>query len=434
MKRRTIGNHTFICADACEALRTLSANSVHCIVTSPPYLWARRYSGQQAQIWGGDPKCKHEWEDGSWRRRSSDSGDLIGNKQRILVPWAGDVPIQYRVCRKCGAWHGELGLEPDPKLYVEHIVEVMRECKRVLRDNGILWLNLGDTYANAGGKGLKRTDLIGMPWRVAFALQEDGWYLRQCVIWAKGHSCQRQLEDIVAEAAKAAGIEEEKILVLLENLQPYVGNAMPESVKSRPTTTHEYIFMLTKRPSGDYYYDYWASKEKGRRSLRSVWAIPPRPFSGTHFAVMPIELAELCIRLSTSEHGCCAKCGTPYQRIVEAIGPDEEWKRACGADKCGEYKGKAQKDYAAAGAEDASEVKARILRGMQKRVTVGWEKTCNCDTDEVMPCVVLDPFGGSGTTSVAAMRLGRASIYIDVSEEYWQMAIERLQWEQPRLL
>ena len=242
--------------DCLETLRTLPANSVQCCVTSPPYWGLRDY--------GVD---------------------------------------------------GQIGLEQTPEAYVARLVEVFREVRRVLRDDGTVWLNLGDSYSGSGrgqnpnGKqgtnrgtlfvpdnsgvvpdGLKPKDLVGIPWRVAFALQADGWWLRSDIIWHKP-------------------------------------NPMPESVTDRPTKAHEYVFLLTK--SARYFYDAQAVSEpsiypdddrKARsttaqkrmptdsiagvrpgsatyptRNRRSVWSITPKPFKGAHFATMPPDLAELCI-------------------------------------------------------------------------------------------------------------------------------------------
>jgi DNA modification methylase len=209
---------------------------------------------------------------------------------------------------------GQIGLEPTPDEFVARLVEVFREVRRVLRDDGTLWLNLGDSYANdgkwgghTGGKhvsslhctpigrnkkytGLKPKDLIGIPWRVAFALQADCWYLRQDIIWHKP-------------------------------------NPMPESVRDRCTKAHEYIFLLSK--SERYYFDHEAMKEEGvipagtkgakgstqraaqagvnarppeykiydgKRNRRSVWTVNTRPFKGAHFATYPPALIEPCIK------------------------------------------------------------------------------------------------------------------------------------------
>ena len=180
---------------------------------------------------------------------------------------------------------GQVGIEETPEEYVAKMVEVFREVKRVLRNDGTLWLNLGDSYAgncsqasnngragfgnprerlvNRKGKGLKPKDLVGIPWRVALALQADGWYLRSDIIWHKP-------------------------------------NPIPESVKDRPTKAHEYIFLLSKSPR--YYYDYEAIKEpvtsrqlRPTRNRRSVWTVPTRPFPEAHFATFPPELIEPCV-------------------------------------------------------------------------------------------------------------------------------------------
>lgn len=212
---------------------------------------------------------------------------------------------------------GQVGLEESPEEYVSKMVEVFREVKRILKEDGVLWLNLGDSYAGnnsrasnngrAGygnpregvfsrtGEGLKPKDLVGIPWRVAFALQADGWWLRQDIIWHKP-------------------------------------NPMPESVTDRCTKAHEYVFMLTK--SSRYFFDNEAIKEpsadlgkteirfggskygdsddpkhqtksgnaytdSGKKNKRSVWTVAPKPFRGAHFAVMPEALVEPCL-LATS--------------------------------------------------------------------------------------------------------------------------------------
>ena len=201
---------------------------------------------------------------------------------------------------------GQIGLEQTPEAYVAEMVDVFREVRRVLRDDGTLWLNLGDSYARNGGgveskmktahkmgvgqkavyaaggmqtidkvpTGYKEKDLIGIPWRVAFALQADGWWLRQDIIWHKP-------------------------------------NPMPESVRDRCTKAHEYVFLLTQ--SERYFYDAEAIHEEatGRtfgnigarntRNRRSVWTVTTKPYTGAHFAVMPPELAELCIKAGSAE-------------------------------------------------------------------------------------------------------------------------------------
>jgi site-specific DNA-methyltransferase (adenine-specific) len=172
---------------------------------------------------------------------------------------------------------GQIGAEEDPADYINRLVAVFDQVRRVLCDDGTLWLNVGDSYTsgNRGYRapdkknpvramtyragtpgGLKPKDLVGVPWRLAFALQEAGWYLRSDIIWEKP-------------------------------------NCMPESVKDRPTRSHEYLFLFSK--SLKYYYDSESIRESNGRNRRTVWPIPTEPFPGAHFATFPPQLVEPCV-------------------------------------------------------------------------------------------------------------------------------------------
>jgi site-specific DNA-methyltransferase (adenine-specific)/site-specific DNA-methyltransferase (cytosine-N4-specific) len=181
---------------------------------------------------------------------------------------------------------GQIGAELDVQEYIDHLCDVFDDVKRLLTDDGTLWLNIGDSYTSGGRtwrapdkknngramgyrpptpEGLKPKDLIGVPWRLAFALQARGWYLRSEIIWHKP-------------------------------------NCQPESVRDRPTQAHEHVFLLSK--SQDYYYDYEAVREptddgSSLRNCRTVWSINTIPQSGAHFATFPPELVEPCIRAGT---------------------------------------------------------------------------------------------------------------------------------------
>jgi len=383
-------------------LQTMPAESVHCVVTSPPY-WGLRNYKTEPQV----------WSDG---------------------------------------WTGELGIEPTPELFVQHIVEVFREVKRVLHPTGTIWCNLGDSYAgsgqgvmrdgsqvggekqrtNAGSMDglfgakrkavgdLKPKDLCGMPWRVAFALQADGWWLRSDIIWHKP-------------------------------------NPMPESVTDRPTKAHEYLFLLVK--AQHYYFDQEAVREpnsKGAidrfgknnqisvnnkyegmdgeslaamrasewrntgRNLRTVWTIPTQPFPDAHFATYPEKLVEPCIRAGTSERGCCVSCGAPWERIIEKPTPPKEVMTRTRKPQDG-FVGGFQKDGEWVGTGQ----KLQNWLNEHPTKTVGWHPTCSCQADTI-PATVLDPFAGSGTTGVVALKLGRAFIGIELQPSYVTMAKQRI--------
>lgn len=400
---------TVLLGDVLEELKKVPDGSVQCCVTSPPY-WGLRDYGHR-RWYGGEPCCDHaevkehgphhpgQVEQTKWKK-----AEAAGKGQTATT----------QECLRCGAWYGQIGLEPTPQAYVENLVEVFREVRRVLRDDGTLWLNLGDSYANdtkwggsTSGKhaaglhgapvdrgkrstGLKAKDLIGIPWRVAFALQDDGWFLRSDIIWAKG-------------------------------------NAMPESVRDRPTRSHEYIFLLTKNSS--YFYDREAILEpfanielpgatfepsedpEAQRNKRSVWHINPKPYPGAHFAVFPEELPEVCIRAGTSEKGCCSTCGAPLKRVVERPKPPRE--------------GEVQRDE---GLERTGMSHFKYNEWLKKNppVTVGWEATCECHKGRPARCLVLDPFSGSGTTLAVAAGLRRDYLGIELNPEYHELIKARL--------
>jgi DNA modification methylase len=337
---------------------------------------------------------------------------------------------------------GGIGLEPTLDEWIENMRAVGRECRRVLRDDGTMWMNLGDCYASsvngrkakdivdddrtfrdkpfdtAKASGLKPKDLIGLPWRVAFALQADGWYLRSDIIWSKP-------------------------------------NPMPESVTDRPTKAHEYVFLLTKRAR--YYYDAEAVREAqttlpagtaGRRpapnkgatdvieanraahltrdgwipngwnnpsgrNLRDVWTIPTQPYRGAHFATFPEKLVEPCILAGTSARGCCPECGAPWERVAQkCFEPTQDTNNAP------ERRGTATRDPST-----RDDVRPR---GRSVISTLGWRPACDHGLDPV-PCVVLDPFCGSGTTGAVARRLGREFVGLDLSAEYLELAHKRIQ-------
>ena len=377
-----IGNHEVIVGNCIDVLSTMEAESIDCCVTSPPY-WGLRDYGTDEQ----------------------------------------------------------LGLEKTPEEFVENMVKVFREVKRVLKNNGTLWLNLGDSYSGSGkgpagniGKkhnerhlehktggiipqGLKQKDLVGIPWRVAFALQQDGWYLRQDIIWHKP-------------------------------------NPMPESVRDRCTKAHEYIFLLTKNKK--YYYDNEAIKEdtaessksrlkqdvksqvgsdrvpfktngpmkavgnSDKRNKRSVWTITTKPFRGAHFAVFPPDLIEPCILAGTSEHGCCGDCGAPWKRMTE--------RKPTGYDgsKYGENAIEAT-GGAITGGTEKNTLGSSCGTLTAEYQTVGWQPTCKCDSENPLKkAVVLDPFTGSGTTGLVAKKNGRNFIGIELNEEYAEMARKRI--------
>lgn len=380
--------------DCRTVLAALPAESVHCVVTSPPY-WGLR---------------------------------------------------DYGVA-------GQLGLEPTPEEFVAHMVEVFREVRRVLRDDGTVFLNLGDSYAsgwscnrrNIVGAGsptiddrvnrlsgvLKDKDLVGIPWRVAFAVQADGWYLRSEITWCK----------------KAP---------------------MPESVTDRPTSATEKIFLLTKAPR--YFYDAEAVKEDGaqpdrqrldrvgganghtvrhseggmmgttaKRNLRNYWLLGPSPYPEAHFATFPPALVEPCILAGTSAKGVCGKCGAPWERVVarSTVAP-ASWHGSKFDDgknlEVHPNVGKREDAKTDTAYPKGSTANRLALLRQQAREnggeyasankTTGWRPTCEHGGDPVQ-ATVLDPFHGAGTTGVVAQKHARHYIGIELNQAYIDLSIKR---------
>jgi DNA modification methylase len=356
---------------------------------------------------------------------------------------------------------GQLGLEATPDEYIANMVEVFRLVRDLLADNGTLWLNIGDSYANdgkwggsSGGKhvtslhgntgigrgkkntGLKPKDLIGIPWLLAFALRADGWYLRQDIVWSKP-------------------------------------NPMPESVRDRCTKSHEYLFLLSK--SERYFFDAEAIKEPvsgdpnaprnrwdtknyevpgqkpqkrvsrsgnkerkpgsargcpdntgsnvcgsvpwegSMRNKRSVWTIPTSPYAGAHFAVFPPALAEPCVLAGTSARGHCPACSARWVRTVDRNRPESSGVSIGGYPdrRDGGIRVRAQSGSGGGN-----------LLATIRRTTDEWRPSCDCGHDPV-PDIVLDPFFGSGTTGEVAESLGRRWIGCEINRAYAPLQAER---------
>jgi len=375
-------SHTLIHGSCPPAMNEIPDESIHVCVTSPPYWAMRKYSDTEPV----------------------DFGD---------------------------GWTEHLGQESDADIYVTHLVQIFKEVNRVLRDDGLLFLNIGDTH--------KKGSLDGIPWKVAERMK-PGWFLRQEIQWCKKSPMPQSM----------SGSCWEKCCGNCEKCIPYNGYKYSLNA-GRPTTAHEVVFMFSK--SENYFYNqesnrvaskeppasggvsssgYDKEKHKGRtealarppattqdreynprgRNLWSYWTdISHRGgFKGKHFATMPIDLAVRLIRLGTSEAGCCPECGDQFAPVVSkrrrATRSGDQNKRKDAGKEAGNVDHK---------------------RHVTDTLVEAWWPTCKCDAaaDEA-PCRVLDPFAGVCTTGLAAKALGHVFTGVEPSEEYLLLGIDRM--------
>lgn len=421
-----LGRTTIYVGDCRATLRALPAQSVHCVVTSPPYYSLRDYGTGQWE--GGDPACDHKTR----RPATAANGSTLGGGKATT----GHQQEGYRdVCARCGAVRvdRQIGLEASVDEYLDTLLNVFREVWRVLRDDGTCFLNIGDSYAGSGkgpqgqggvvagrgvieaggmpygnrraSNGIPAKNLMLIPWRLVLALQADGWIVRSVISW-----CKRA--------------------------------PMPESVTDRPTSAWEPIFLLTKR--GSYFWDAeavrepgnpagwngstftgdydWATKprlgtaeriERAGRNLWNYWTLGPEPFSEAHFATFPTEIPRRAILAGTSAKGVCPRCGAPWRRVVEReviIRPRPRGN---------------ERERNRGGRVDGFTKMPDGVAGSQA-TTTGWQPACHCNAGEPIPATVLDPFGGAGTTALVANRNGRHAILCELSPTYAGMAARRI--------
>jgi len=375
--RFRLGEGELICGDCLEAMQTLPDHSIDFVMFSPPYWGLRDYGLETVRIWGNGPECKHEWTEqkssfnkqGGNGKQSTNLGTLRGEDQKS------------NFCIKCGAWRGSLGLEPHPQMFVDHLVEICREIRQVLKPSGTFWLNLGDTYCGSWGnygaregkqreqnvekfdrKGqpsknlrvpqsyteksgwLQPKQLLGIPWRVVVALQGDGWILRNDVIWHKP-------------------------------------NHMPSSVKDRLTNAYEHVFLFAKNPR--YYFDLDAIRKphKPESLKRDAYGYPTSPMQGRY--QIPWEKRE----------------GTKDQEFCNPKGknPSDVWRVST---------------ISFHGAHFAT-FPPKLINPIVK---------AGCPKNGI----VLDPLAGSGTVGQVARRLGRNFVLIEIKPEYVEIAKQRV--------
>lgn len=444
--------------DIRDGLLLLDDKSIDMSITSPPYWGLRDYGEDTVSIWDGDSICEHEWDEYIRDSNKYDRKPTTGTSGKQAIKDSTNysfIPDRTQgICHKCGAWRGQLGLEPTPDLYIKHLCDIYDGIKRVLKDTGTAWVNLGDTYSQSGGAGsqydkfmsknrldgFKKYDghkvedlppkcLCMIPFRFALEMVNRGWILRNTIIWHRP-------------------------------------NAMPSSVKDRFTVDFEYLFFFSKKPK--YYFEqqfeplasttiervkhkFNPSKSSGfaglsniqqtsygekikrgevrGRNMRTTWSIPTKNFKGAHFATFPSTLIETPIKSGCPEF-ICQKCEKPRTQIRKStrIREDEEEIAKIINLRGGKYTGE-EFQTQSTGETHRDLSPDGKTRGMYDKTEITGLSDCGCG-EGFVPGIVLDPFGGAGTTAIVAKKLNRRYILFEISPEYVRLAEERLKNEE----
>ena len=356
-----------------DVLKDIESGSVDCVVTSPPYYSLRDYSVDDV-VWDGNIDCEHNFD-------------------------------EKGICIKCGAWKGQLGQEPTHQLYVKHMVDIMREIKRVLKDTGTLFLNLGDTYTNSylSGNGIRKKSLMMIPERVALGMIEDGWILRNKMVWYKRNAMPTSSQDrfsgkweVVYFFAKS-----EKYYFNLDSVRvPFAKKGIMKDKQKTLDMSGEEGHMVGANP-GD------------------VLDIPTTPHNVVHEAVYPEKLVEFLVKAGCPKE-VCISCGKPKLPFLVKTGRKLDSHTGM---VISTYKPRntVEKIVKAIGSSSSSVFRTNVI---SEKVTK-WKASCNCGTG-FKSGVVLDPFAGSGTTLLVAQDLGFDWLGIEVSSEYVDIIKQRL--------
>lgn len=339
------------CGNTLDVLKTFPDESINCCVTSPPY-WALRDYGTDGVVWDGDPECEHEWGKPNIHKTNLQAGN-----PEFQRPWRENASgvSQTNFCNKCGAWKGQLGLEPDFNLYIKHLCDIFDEVKRVLRKDGTCWVNLGDTYnshsansKNVGGfegkqmrnnaeyantkiatkKFIQLPDksLCNIPSRFSIEMQNRGWILRNKIIWHKPNCMPSSVTDRFT-------VDYEEIFFFVKNKKYFFEQQFEEvqidSIKracrartSEKVKANQYAHSGTNEYIG--YDDMMGKMQRGElshalhpqgRNKRTVWKISTKGYKGAHFAVFPQELIETPIKAGCPKE-ICMKCGKAREKII----------------------------------------------------------------------------------------------------------------------
>ncbi len=425
-----------------QALCDLPDGVVQVCCTSPPYFALRKYDGVEPSDW---PAIEY-------------------------APMPGLPPLSVPAMTCC------LGNEPTPEAYVGHLVLIFREVFRVLRPDGTCWLNLGDSYnadgrkgrksmgqgknngysawANKTATGTKPKDLIGVPHRVAFALQAEGWYWRQTISWQKTSPMPSPTRDRPTSAT-------EEIFLLAKNARYYYDLDACRVASAEATINRDRYSRILDDPDEQYAarHDHETPSHEGGRNLWNWWDVgedengempaklkweistEPAKRKTKHYASYPSVIAERAFKLGTSARGACPACGSPWRRATarpckQCGQPVPTQGKQCGS--CG-FRNKAWKEgrggdasQRAGESDTVGPLVARFPGGFSNtQQALSWQPSCSCGLQETVPCLTLDPFCGTGTSGKAARSLGLRFVGVEPSASYAEAARQRISGTAP---
>ncbi len=419
--------------DARDLLKQLPDESIDCCITSPPY-WGLRDYGTKPLVWDGDPSCPHEWQTGKQKWHS----DRGSNKRKEIF----DRSFQTKGtlsdrCKKCGAWRGSLGQEPNMDLFIKHLCGIFDEIKRVLKKTGTCWVNLGDTYQGSpvsgkeGGfsgraarnnpdyakaiivknrpkSGLPDKCLCQIPSKFALEMVARGWILRNEIIWRKPNAMPSSARDRFT-------VDFEKMFFFVKSGRYYFEQQLEDA------NTGENIYRQKLRSGKTYNIKYPGYQNNfpiprpdGKRNMRSVWSITTKPCKEAHFAVFPENLAKIPIQSGCPEF-ICRSCGRPRTKLFKKIEIGKEYS-------CTKYNTK--KSTAGSLAQKRQAYRKMGFENPPAPEFVGYSD-CGCGA-EFNRGIVLDPFMGAGTTALVAKKLGRDYLGMELNPAYVKIAEKRI--------
>lgn len=480
-------NHIYH-GNSLEVLKTFPDKSIDMVVTSPPYFNQRSY-GTVPQIWGGDSKCDHDWDNqiikGTGGGLNSDKLNVKGKVNFQITP-----DTAFSRCIKCGAILTELGQGQKISDYINPLCDIFDEVKRVLTDYGSCWVNIGEKNNNSGGAGSQKSKYrqrhtqfnetvssesqslpfsseevpkqskMLIPERFVIEMVNRGWICRGKIIWEKSGAMPQSSPKKFTESyepfyfftksnkplyyinKKTFEVKTEKPLGIkgIKDIDWFINK---NNKKQTYWINYSYYFkqQFTELKDinntnilfgGNKHEGYGNKTYSGNKyepekligaNMRDVWKLSTANLKENHFAAFDRKLIRVPIDACCPSQ-VCTQCGLPVQPFFLKGEPNEEWKKACGSDSNGEYTGEAVKDYDSNNVQNASNTKRRILESLASRYQYNFK--CNCNA-EMRRGIVLDPFSGSGTSSIEAVSQHKDFVGIELNKKYIKIAWKRLE-------